>query len=136
MIKHLISLFFHPHMLRIARHFTLKVLNTRISTLEILLLLLFYALLGFNILPAQNFIPFFLQESRGAKMWLLMRYRGYMTAVICVIIFCMLLVFQTPVDEVSEGMCACKDCVRQQTHSFWFNELYDLSIQPLRTREN
>ncbi|KAF4100769.1 hypothetical protein G5714_018965 [Onychostoma macrolepis] len=48
----------------------------------------------------------------------------------------MLLVFQTPVDEVSEGMCACKDCVRQQTHSFWFNELYDLSIQPLLTWEN
>uniref|UniRef100_A0A671KPQ7 CMP-N-acetylneuraminate-beta-galactosamide-alpha-2,3-sialyltransferase 1 n=1 Tax=Sinocyclocheilus anshuiensis TaxID=1608454 RepID=A0A671KPQ7_9TELE len=55
-------------------------------------------------------------------MWVLMRYRGsYMTAVICVIIFCMLLVYQTPVDEVSEGMCACKDCVRQQTHNFWFN---------------
>uniref|UniRef100_A0A673FQQ0 ST3 beta-galactoside alpha-2,3-sialyltransferase 1 n=1 Tax=Sinocyclocheilus rhinocerous TaxID=307959 RepID=A0A673FQQ0_9TELE len=70
-------------------------------------------------------------------MWLLMHYRGsYMTAVICVIIFCTLLAFKTPVDEVSEGMCACKDCVRQQTHSFWFNELYDLSIQPLLTREN
>uniref|UniRef100_A0A673KA49 ST3 beta-galactoside alpha-2,3-sialyltransferase 1 n=1 Tax=Sinocyclocheilus rhinocerous TaxID=307959 RepID=A0A673KA49_9TELE len=81
--------------------------------------------------------PFFLQERKGTKMWVLMRYRGsYMTAVICVIIFCMLLVYQTPVDEVSEGMCACKDCVRQQTHSFWFNELYDLSIQPLLTREN
>uniref|UniRef100_A0A8C1QVL4 CMP-N-acetylneuraminate-beta-galactosamide-alpha-2,3-sialyltransferase 1 n=1 Tax=Cyprinus carpio TaxID=7962 RepID=A0A8C1QVL4_CYPCA len=70
-------------------------------------------------------------------MWVFMRYRGsYMAAVICVIIFCMFLVYRTPVDEVSEGMCACKDCVRQQTHSFWFNELYDLSIQPLLTRKN
>uniref|UniRef100_A0A8C1LWE7 CMP-N-acetylneuraminate-beta-galactosamide-alpha-2,3-sialyltransferase 1 n=1 Tax=Cyprinus carpio TaxID=7962 RepID=A0A8C1LWE7_CYPCA len=80
---------------------------------------------------------FFLQERKGTKMWVFMRYRGsYMAAVICVIIFCMFLVYRTPVDEVSEGMCACKDCVRQQTHSFWFNELYDLSIQPLLTRKN
>lgn len=80
---------------------------------------------------------FFLQERKGTKMWVFMRYRGsYMAAVICVIIFCMFLVYRTPVDEVSEGVCACKDCVRQQTHSFWFNELYDLSIQPLLTRKN
>ncbi|KAK9958058.1 hypothetical protein ABG768_012239 [Culter alburnus] len=70
-------------------------------------------------------------------MKVLMYYRGsYMTAVTCVIIICMLLVFQTPIDEFSEGRCACKDCVREQTHSAWFNELYDLSIQPLLTREN
>ncbi|XP_052389349.1 CMP-N-acetylneuraminate-beta-galactosamide-alpha-2,3-sialyltransferase 1 isoform X2 [Carassius gibelio] len=70
-------------------------------------------------------------------MQVLMHYRGsYLTAVICVILFCMLLVFQTPVDEVPEGMCACKDCVRQQTHSVWFNELYDLSVQPLLTQKN
>ncbi|XP_051728669.1 CMP-N-acetylneuraminate-beta-galactosamide-alpha-2,3-sialyltransferase 1-like isoform X4 [Ctenopharyngodon idella] len=75
---------------------------------------------------------------RGAKMKVLMNYRGsYMTAVItCVIIICMLLVIQTPMDEFSEGMCACKDCVRVQSRSAWFNELYDLSIQPLLTREN
>ncbi|XP_043074114.1 CMP-N-acetylneuraminate-beta-galactosamide-alpha-2,3-sialyltransferase 1 [Puntigrus tetrazona] len=82
-------------------------------------------------------IIFFLQENRGAKMQLLLRYQGsYMTGVICVIIFCMLLVFRTPVDEVSEGTCACNGCIRQQTRSFWFNELYDLSIQPLLNREN
>lgn len=70
-------------------------------------------------------------------MSLLMHYRGSCKmAVICVIIFCMLLVFHPPVDEVSEVMCACKDCVRQQTHSLWFNELYDLSVEPLLTREN
>ncbi|XP_073678006.1 CMP-N-acetylneuraminate-beta-galactosamide-alpha-2,3-sialyltransferase 1 [Garra rufa] len=70
-------------------------------------------------------------------MSLLMRYSGsYTMAVICVITFSMLLVFQTPVDELSEGMCACNHCVRQQTHSFWFNELYDRSIQPLLTQEN
>ncbi|XP_067268499.1 CMP-N-acetylneuraminate-beta-galactosamide-alpha-2,3-sialyltransferase 1-like isoform X1 [Chanodichthys erythropterus] len=80
---------------------------------------------------------FFFFSRRGAKMKLLMYYRGsYMTAVTCVIIICMLLVFQTPIDEFSEGRCACKDCVREQTHSAWFNELYDLSIQPLLTREN
>uniref|UniRef100_A0A673KB61 CMP-N-acetylneuraminate-beta-galactosamide-alpha-2,3-sialyltransferase 1 n=1 Tax=Sinocyclocheilus rhinocerous TaxID=307959 RepID=A0A673KB61_9TELE len=54
-------------------------------------------------------------------------------------------VFQTPKTmsvhpkrrpHKERSMCACKDCVRQQTHSFWFNELYDLSIQPLLTREN
>ncbi|KAK2887616.1 hypothetical protein Q8A67_015844 [Cirrhinus molitorella] len=70
-------------------------------------------------------------------MPLLMHYSGfYNMAVICVITLSMLLVFQTTVDEVSEGMCACKHCVRQQTHSIWFNELYDRSIPPLLTREN
>lgn len=70
-------------------------------------------------------------------MGMLLHYRwSYMTAVICVNIICMLLVFQTPLDEFSTGICACKDCVREHTHSAWFNELYDLSIQPLLTREN
>lgn len=69
-------------------------------------------------------------------MAMLMHRWSYMTAVICVIIICMLLVFQTPVDEFSSGICACKDCVRDQTYSAWFNELYDLSIQPLLSREH
>jgi len=60
---------------------------------------------------------------------------SYMIAVNCVIIICMLLVFQTTVDEISSGTCACKDCVREKT-SAWFNELYDLSIQPLLNQEN
>ncbi|XP_055076347.2 CMP-N-acetylneuraminate-beta-galactosamide-alpha-2,3-sialyltransferase 1 isoform X1 [Misgurnus anguillicaudatus] len=65
------------------------------------------------------------------------RFRNYyMTVVICVIVVCMLLVFQNPLNEISDGMCACSHCVRQHTHSPWFNQLYDLSIQMLLTKEN
>lgn len=65
------------------------------------------------------------------------RFRNiYMTVVICVIVLCMLLVFQTPLNEISDGMCACSHCVRQQTHSSWFNQLYYPSIQMLLTKEN
>ncbi|XP_056336492.1 CMP-N-acetylneuraminate-beta-galactosamide-alpha-2,3-sialyltransferase 1 [Danio aesculapii] len=69
-------------------------------------------------------------------MRVLTHYRGhYVTVVICVIILCMHLVFQPPTDP-SERRCACKDCVREQSHSTWFNELYDPSIQLLLTRGN
>ncbi|XP_051948785.1 CMP-N-acetylneuraminate-beta-galactosamide-alpha-2,3-sialyltransferase 1 [Xyrauchen texanus] len=57
----------------------------------------------------------------------------YLIMVTCVIMVCMYLVFLSPADK---DICACKHCVRQQSSSVWFNELYDLSIPPLLTREN
>ncbi|KAA0710013.1 CMP-N-acetylneuraminate-beta-galactosamide-alpha-2,3-sialyltransferase 1 [Triplophysa tibetana] len=58
-----------------------------------------------------------------------------MTLVICVILVCMFLVFQ-PLEEFSDGICACTRCVRQQSHSYWFNELYNVSVPALLTRRN
>ncbi|TRY87566.1 hypothetical protein DNTS_014527 [Danionella cerebrum] len=76
------------------------------------------------------------QERRGAEMRVLRIWRGlYLIAAVGVIMVCMHLVFDHPPDEL-EALCACGACVRDRTHSTWFNDLYNASVQPLLTREN